>query len=78
MAEHVVTPDEGRLADKTECPRRLSLLDRFLTLWIFLAMAAGVLGGYLFVGIEGFIDRFQDFGKVSNAGATSAQAAAAE
>ena len=39
--------------------KKLSFLDRFLTLWIFLAMFIGVLSGYFFPGIAAFWDRFQ-------------------
>ncbi len=38
---------------------KLSLLDRYLTLWIFLAMAVGVFGGYILPGIVNIIHKFQ-------------------
>jgi ACR3 family arsenite transporter len=43
---------------------RLSFLDRYLTLWIFAAMAVGVGMGYSIPGVVPFLDRF-------NAGTTS-------
>jgi ACR3 family arsenite transporter len=39
--------------------KRLSVVDRFLTLWIFLAMFVGVGGGYLYPKVREVIDYFQ-------------------
>jgi len=44
--------------DKT-ISKKLSFLDRYLTLWIFLAMFIGVGWGYLFPGIAGFWKQFE-------------------
>ena len=39
--------------------KKLSFLDRFLTLWIFLAMFVGVGSGYFFPGVAEFWNQFQ-------------------
>ncbi len=38
---------------------KLSVLDRYLTLWIFSTMAVGILTGFIFPGIVDFINKFQ-------------------
>ncbi|MFB3853889.1 MAG: ACR3 family arsenite efflux transporter [Vicinamibacterales bacterium] len=38
--------------------KKLSFVDRYLTVWIFLAMAVGVGGGYLFPGVVPFMNQF--------------------
>ena len=45
-------------ASATGLVRRLSFLDRYLTLWIFLAMAVGVGLGFLVPGVVPFINQF--------------------
>ena len=56
--------DNSRAAAHAGIAGRLSFLDRYLTLWIFLAMAVGVGGGWLFPGVVPFLNHF-------NAGTTS-------
>ncbi len=46
-------------AAKSGVAGKLSFLDRYLTLWIFLAMIVGVGSGYFFPGIVPFINKFR-------------------
>jgi arsenite transporter len=52
-------PERPQSDVMTSSTKRLGFLDRYLTLWIFLAMAAGVMAGYLSPGVAGFWSQFQ-------------------
>lgn len=39
--------------------RKLSFLDRYLTVWIFAAMALGIWIGWFVPGVERFVDSFR-------------------
>ncbi|MDQ8204120.1 ACR3 family arsenite efflux transporter [Pelagicoccus sp. SDUM812003] len=53
------TPQPSANACSPTERKRLGFLDRFLTLWIFLAIALGVAIGSLWDGVTDFLDRFQ-------------------
>ena len=43
----------------SQITQKLSFLDRYLTVWIFAAMALGIGLGYFIPGVEGFVNQFQ-------------------
>ena len=45
------------MSNKVSC--KMSFIERFLTLWIFLAMSIGVGIGYFIPGVQAFINKFQ-------------------
>ena len=49
----------GNVIKMSTVTKKLSFLDRFLTLWIFAAMALGVGLGYFIPGVDGLINSFQ-------------------
>ncbi len=63
MNESIASPIQAAPC-KTGIAGKLSFLDRFLTLWIFLAMGLGVAFSHFIPGIESFINKY-------NAGTTN-------
>jgi ACR3 family arsenite transporter len=57
----VSSAEAGQMACEAPPKKRLSFLDEFLTLWIFIAMGVGLGVGYLFPGLADAIDSVQVF-----------------
>jgi arsenite transporter len=47
------------VSEQSDPVKRLSLFDRYLTVWIFAAMALGIGFGYFIPGTADFINQFQ-------------------
>ena len=57
-AQPVVSISSGPAANKTEAVlKQLSFLDRYLTLWIFLAMAVGIGSFHVFPDVVPMLER---------------------
>ena len=57
MSNKSITAQAGGAGEELGVAKRLSFLDRYLTLWIFIAMAVGVGAGYLVPGVVPFINQ---------------------
>ncbi len=51
--------EEGKTGMNSSTVGKLSFLHRYLTLWIFMAMAVGIGTGYLYPAVEFFVNSFQ-------------------
>jgi ACR3 family arsenite transporter len=58
MGSETFPANDAISAKEAGVAKRLSFLDRYLTMWIFIAMALGVGAGYLLPGVVPFINQF--------------------